>query len=65
MGVFHTIGEEHAKFHELAKRIVELHKNGRQQEAAQKLGEVRALSQNLFRLLDDLEHKANGVVAAA
>ncbi|MGA2256453.1 MAG: methyl-accepting chemotaxis protein [Thermoguttaceae bacterium] len=65
LGVFHTIGEEHAKFHELAKRIVELHKNGRQQEAAQKLGEVRALSQNLFRLLDDLEHKANGVVAAA
>jgi len=65
LGVFRTIGEEHAKFHELAKRIAELHKNGRQQEAAQKLGEVRALSQNLFRLLDDLEQKASGVVAAA
>jgi len=55
----------HAKFHALAKRIAELHKNGCQQEAAQKLGEARALSQNLFRLLDDLQQKANDVVAAA
>jgi methyl-accepting chemotaxis protein len=65
LGVFRAIGEEHAKFHELARRIAELYKSGRQQEAAQKLGEARALSQNLFRLLDDFEQKANGVVTAA
>jgi methyl-accepting chemotaxis protein len=65
LDVFRTVGEEHAKFHELARLIAELHKNGRQQEAAQKLGEARSLSQTLFRLLDDLEQKADSVVAAA
>ena len=31
LGVFRTIGEEHAKFHELARRIAELYKAGRQE----------------------------------
>jgi len=65
LGVFRTLGEEHAKFHELAKQITELHKNGRKQEASQKLTEARTHTQSLFQLLDDLEQKANGVVTAA
>jgi methyl-accepting chemotaxis protein len=65
LAAFRTIGEEHAKFHELARLIAELHKNGRKREAAQKLSEARSLTQNLFRLLDDLEQKANAAVTAA
>jgi methyl-accepting chemotaxis protein len=63
--VFQTLGEEHAKFHALARSIAELHKNGRRQEAAQKLGELRSLSHTLFGLLDELEQQANATATAA
>jgi methyl-accepting chemotaxis protein len=59
LDIFNSVGEQHAKFHELAKSIAELYKDGRTQEAAQKFAETRALTQNLFRLLDQLDEKAN------
>ena len=63
--VFHSIGEQHARFHELARQIAELSNHGRKTEAAQKLGEAHILSQKLFGLLDDLERVASAGIEIA
>jgi methyl-accepting chemotaxis protein len=62
---FQDLGKQHARFHELAKSVVELHTCGRKQEATQKFAEVQHLSQNLFALLDELENKADAGANAA
>ena len=64
IAAYQTIGEQHARFHQLARTVVELHKSGKNTEAAGKLTQVRQLSQILFGLLDELEHAANGTSVA-
>ena len=60
LSVFRAIGEEHTKFHDLAKRIAELCRSDRRREAAEKLDEVRSITQRLFPMLDELEREVHG-----
>ncbi len=62
--LFHNLGEEHEKVHEMAKKIFHSHQEGRVKEAAQMLEEFAPLTDGLCGMVDELHQQSCGVSQA-